>query len=127
MDVTGETEKEEAPTIADLGNGVESVEQLTSQMNELGVSLNDTVITPSSESMEGSNSGNPVQEIDKRIRALKKKVRFMHLAFHSSRKTFYLFLFIELDIVGESIQLSFPVFCQKVARSSNTLALGNSV
>lgn len=77
LDVTGETEKEEAPTVADLGNGVESVEQLTSQMNELGVSLNDTVITPSSESMEGSNSGNPVQEIDKRIRALKKKIRLL--------------------------------------------------
>jgi len=46
-----------------------------SQMNELAVSANATVITPPSDSTEGSNSGNPVQDIDKKIRALKKKIR----------------------------------------------------
>jgi 2',3'-cyclic-nucleotide 2'-phosphodiesterase (5'-nucleotidase family) len=64
-----------------LDNGSESVKQLMSQMNELAVSANVTVITPPSDSTEGSNSGNPVQDIDKRIRALKKKVGFIHLAF----------------------------------------------
>jgi partner of Y14 and mago protein len=67
--------------VEDLDNGSESVKQLMSQMNELAVSANATVITPPSDSTEGSNSENPVQDIDKRIRALKKKVGFMHLAF----------------------------------------------
>ncbi|KAE8009090.1 hypothetical protein FH972_005544 [Carpinus fangiana] len=71
----GEIINEEAPSVEDLDNGSESVKQLMSQMNELAVSANATVITPPSDSTEGSNSENPVQDIDKRIRALKKKIR----------------------------------------------------
>lgn len=71
----GEIKLEEAPPDEDLGNGSEPIEQLTSQINELAVSANASVITPPSDSTEGSNSGNPVQDIDKRIRALKKKIR----------------------------------------------------
>lgn len=82
--LSGEIENEEALHVEDLVNGSESVKQLMSQMNELAVSANVTVITPPSDSTEGSNSGNPVQDIDKRIRALKKKVGFMHLAFRAN-------------------------------------------
>jgi len=71
----GEIINEEALSVEDLDNGSESVKQLMSQMNELAVSANATVITPPSDSTEGSNSENPVQDIDKRIRALKKKIR----------------------------------------------------
>jgi len=71
----GEIINEEALSVEDLDNGSESVKQLMSQMNELAVSANATVITPPLDSTEGSNSENPVQDIDKRIRALKKKIR----------------------------------------------------
>ncbi|KAF5448588.1 hypothetical protein F2P56_029105 [Juglans regia] len=73
--VDGEIIKEEPLPVEDLGTGLESVKQLTSQMNELAVSTNATVISPPLDSTEESNSGNPVQDIDKRIRALKKKIR----------------------------------------------------
>ncbi|XP_059433766.1 partner of Y14 and mago [Corylus avellana] len=71
----GEIINEEALSVEDLDNGSESVKQLMSQMNELAVSANATVITPPSDSTEGSNSENTVQDVDKRIRALKKKIR----------------------------------------------------
>ncbi|KAF7842683.1 partner of Y14 and mago-like [Senna tora] len=48
----------------------ESVKTLTSQINELAVSGN-----PLSDSVEASDSICPGQDIDKRIRALKKKIR----------------------------------------------------
>lgn len=96
-----EIKLEEALPDEDLGNGSESIEQLTSQINELAVSANASVITPPSDSTEGSNSGNPVQDIDKRIRALKKKVEFMHLAFHSNRNDNISFhvLFVVVSII----------------------------
>uniref|UniRef100_A0A2N9G9A3 WIBG Mago-binding domain-containing protein n=1 Tax=Fagus sylvatica TaxID=28930 RepID=A0A2N9G9A3_FAGSY len=71
--VDGEIKLDEEPPVEDLGNGSESIQQLTSQINELDVSANATVITPLTDSTEGSNSESPVQDIDKRIRALKKK------------------------------------------------------
>lgn len=58
----------------DLGHGSDSVKSLTSQMNDLAVSANPAVVSPPSDSTEPSNSAAPVQDIDKRIRALKKKV-----------------------------------------------------
>lgn len=72
--VAGEIQEEEVLQVEDLGTGLESVKQLASQMNELTVSENANIISPPLEATEGSNSGNPIQEIDKRIRALKKKV-----------------------------------------------------
>lgn len=78
--MAGEMQKEEVLQVENLGTGSESVKQLASQMNELTVSANANVITPPLEATEGSNSENPAQEIDKRIRALKKKVQFMHLS-----------------------------------------------
>jgi hypothetical protein len=89
--VDGEIKLDEEPPVEDLGNGSESIQQLTSQINELDVSANANVITPLTDSTEGSNSESPVQDIDKRIRALKKKVEFMLLAFHSFRNDHILF------------------------------------
>ncbi|CAL8108023.1 unnamed protein product [Prunus armeniaca] len=70
----GETKEEEAP-VENLGHASESVKSLTSQMNELGVSSSPALVTPPSDSTEDSNPGGPVQDIDKKIRALKKKIR----------------------------------------------------
>ncbi|KAB5574376.1 hypothetical protein DKX38_001570 [Salix brachista] len=59
----------------DLAHGSDSVKLLTSQMNELAVSSNPAVVAPSSDLADASNMESPVQDIDKRIRALKKKIR----------------------------------------------------
>lgn len=74
---TGDT-KEEEPPAQGVGHASTSVQSLTSQMNELGVSSNSALVTPSSDSTEDSNLGAPVQDIDKKIRALKKKVQIMN-------------------------------------------------
>ncbi|KAL6176484.1 hypothetical protein ACLB2K_053117 [Fragaria x ananassa] len=71
---SGDT-KEEKPPAQGVGHASTSVQSLTSQMNELGVSSNSALVTPSSDSTEDSNLGAPVQDIDKKIRALKKKIR----------------------------------------------------
>ncbi|KAF4376262.1 hypothetical protein F8388_018931 [Cannabis sativa] len=70
-----ETNKEELVPLKNVGRDSDSVKSLTSQMNELDVSTNPSAITPPSDSVEDSNSGDPIQDIDKRIRALKKKIR----------------------------------------------------
>ncbi|KAL5564055.1 hypothetical protein UlMin_033802 [Ulmus minor] len=67
-----ETEKEE---LASPRKEIQSVKSLTSQMNELAVSSNPAEVAPPSDSTEDSNIGGPVQDIDKKIRALKKKIR----------------------------------------------------
>ncbi|ONI35963.1 hypothetical protein PRUPE_1G562800 [Prunus persica] len=71
---SGETKEEEA-FVENLGHVSESVKSLTSQMNEFGVSSSPALVTPPSDSTEDSNPGGPVQDIDKKIRALKKKIR----------------------------------------------------
>lgn len=52
----------------------EPVKSVTSQLNELGVSDNPVEVIPPSDSTEGSCPGVPGQDIDKKIRALRKKV-----------------------------------------------------
>ncbi|TQD99940.1 hypothetical protein C1H46_014444 [Malus baccata] len=69
---SGETKEEE---VENLGHVSEAVESLASQMNELGVSSSPPLVTPPSDSTEDSNPAGPAQDIDKRIRALKKKIR----------------------------------------------------
>lgn len=76
-----ETEREDSIPIGDVAHESESVKPLISQMNELAVSSSPTLVTPP-DSTEDLNPGGPVQDIDKRIRALKKKVHYiMHLPF----------------------------------------------
>ncbi|KAJ6394781.1 hypothetical protein OIU77_023891 [Salix suchowensis] len=71
----GNMEKEALPD-EDLAHESDSVKLLTSHMNELVVSSNPAVVAPSSDLADASNMESPVQDIDKRIRALKKKVYF---------------------------------------------------
>ncbi|KAJ6427638.1 hypothetical protein OIU84_023097 [Salix udensis] len=59
----------------DLAHESDSVKLLTSHMNELAVSSNPAVVAPSSDLADASNMESPVQDIDKKIRALKKKIR----------------------------------------------------
>lgn len=99
--VAGEIIKEEPLPGEDLGAGLESVKQLTSHMNELAVSTNATLISPPLDSTVESNSGNPVQDIDKRIRALKKKVEFILLAFTANRNDNVLLLQYPSNILFE--------------------------
>ncbi|CAK7357009.1 unnamed protein product [Dovyalis caffra] len=71
-DEDGNVEKGALPA-EDLGHASESVKSLTSQMNDLAVSSNPAVVAPSSDLADALNMEAPVQDIDKRIRALKKK------------------------------------------------------
>ncbi|OWM84927.1 hypothetical protein CDL15_Pgr027714 [Punica granatum] len=52
-----------------------AVESLASQVSEMAVSANPAESIPPSDSTEGANAGGPGQDIDKKIRALKKKIR----------------------------------------------------
>ena len=73
--------KKEDLTEEDLGHGSESVKSLTSQMTDLAVSENPVPTSPPSNSVEASDAGTPVQDLDKKIRALKKKVWFIALLY----------------------------------------------
>lgn len=69
-----EIEKNDLPEEG-LDDGSESVKSLASQMTDLAVSQNPVPTSPPSNSVEVSNAGEPVQDIDKKIRAIKKKIR----------------------------------------------------
>ncbi|XVE67339.1 hypothetical protein DITRI_Ditri08aG0152500 [Diplodiscus trichospermus] len=69
-----EIKKEDLPA-EDSGHGSESVKSLTSQMTDLAVSQNPGPTSPPSNSVEATDTGMPVQDLDKKIRALKKKIR----------------------------------------------------
>lgn len=61
---------------ADNSNGIsESVELTSSKMNDLSLSENPSVVTPTN-STECSTLEDQLQDIDKKIRAIKKKVNF---------------------------------------------------
>ncbi|CAN1324840.1 Partner of Y14 and mago [Linum perenne] len=66
---------DEVQSIRDLGRTSKSVEALTSQMNEVAVSSKPIDMNPPVVSVDGSCPGDAVQDIDKKIRALKKKIR----------------------------------------------------
>ncbi|CAN1164574.1 Partner of Y14 and mago [Linum perenne] len=71
---------DEVQSIRDLGRTSKSVEALTSQMNEVAVSSKPIDMNPPVVSVDGSCPGDAVQDIDKKIRALKKKLnRFEEL------------------------------------------------
>ncbi|KAE8725994.1 partner of Y14 and mago-like isoform X2 [Hibiscus syriacus] len=67
--------KGEDVTKEDLDDGSESVKSLTSQMTDLAFSPNPVSASPPSNSVEASDVGQPVLDLDKKIRALKKKIR----------------------------------------------------
>ena len=69
----GNIEKGTQPA-EDLDRASESFESLACQMNELAVSSNPAVVAPSSDLADASNMESQLQVIDKRIRALTKKV-----------------------------------------------------
>lgn len=53
----------------------EPIQSITSQMNELAVSGSSSIASPTADSVEGSSEPTGLsQDIDKKIRALKKKV-----------------------------------------------------
>ncbi|KAF5743907.1 Partner of Y14-MAGO isoform 1 [Tripterygium wilfordii] len=56
-------------------HGSDSLKSLASQMNELAVSSNTATDTPLSSLTKASDQGAPPRDIDKKIRALKKKIR----------------------------------------------------
>ncbi|CAH1450612.1 unnamed protein product [Lactuca virosa] len=70
--------KNEASSTGDEEQALESVESIASHINEITISGNQCVATtPPSNSMESSATTEHVPDIDKRIRALKKKIRLM--------------------------------------------------
>lgn len=73
--VDGEVNQDGVLSAEDVNHGSEFVESVASQMNELTVTENPTTVTPPSESIECLNPGGAAPDIDKRIRALKKKIR----------------------------------------------------
>ncbi|KAF5952012.1 hypothetical protein HYC85_009956 [Camellia sinensis] len=79
----------------DASQGLESVEPMVSQLNDLAISANSAVVAPPSNSTQCSTPSDPVPDIDKKIRALKKKVKFlMLLAFEEDIHDSTLFLFL---------------------------------
>lgn len=73
-EIEGDCKEEElVPLENSVDCGSESVNSLASQVSELAVSANPGPVIPP-DSTEDSNPGDPIQDIDKRIRALKKKV-----------------------------------------------------
>ncbi|KAK7247324.1 hypothetical protein RIF29_42205 [Crotalaria pallida] len=70
-----EKEKDLEPTAAEDSAKQESLNLLTSQINELAVSGNSSIATTNSDSVEDTAQVGAGQDIDKKIRALKKKIR----------------------------------------------------
>ncbi|KAA3482207.1 partner of Y14 and mago-like isoform X2 [Gossypium australe] len=64
-------------TEEDLDHGSESIKSLTSQMTDLAVSQNPVSTSPLSNSVDASDAVTPAQDLDKKIRALKKKIRLV--------------------------------------------------
>lgn len=72
----GKDSEENDISVADCSNDLpENTESVASKMNGLSVSGNDSLVTPPSDSTECSAPMDQVQDIDKKIRALKKKVK----------------------------------------------------
>ncbi|KAK9073937.1 hypothetical protein SSX86_006531 [Deinandra increscens subsp. villosa] len=67
--------KSEASSNEDLVRPSEPFESIVSQINEISISENTSVASPPFNSTEGSATGDQAPDIDKRIRALKKKIR----------------------------------------------------
>ncbi|XP_044461848.1 partner of Y14 and mago-like [Mangifera indica] len=73
--IDGETNKEEVELAENISHGLESANSLTSQMNQLCVSTNAVSVFPPSDPKDAADAVAVSQDVDKRIRALKKKIR----------------------------------------------------
>lgn len=69
-----ENEKEENSSVENASQSSDYVDAVASELNKLAVSVNSNRVTTPANSEESPNP-----DIDKRIRALKKKVRFLML------------------------------------------------
>uniref|UniRef100_A0A2P2J1A9 Uncharacterized protein MANES_10G132000 n=1 Tax=Rhizophora mucronata TaxID=61149 RepID=A0A2P2J1A9_RHIMU len=88
----GEMKAEETLSTEDTGHTFETVKSLTSQMNKLDVTAIPLEDTPSADSIDSTDL-----DIDKKIRALKKKIR---LAEEKQQKT------VPLDLKPEQMDRS---------------------
>ncbi|XP_072972582.1 partner of Y14 and mago [Typha angustifolia] len=59
----------------EVPSGPSTVESVTSHMSSISISETPVVVSPSTDSVESPKPGSSGQELDKKIRALKKKVR----------------------------------------------------
>lgn len=72
----GDNSEQNNVSPADNTNGLpEIMESVSSKMNKLSLSGNTSLVTPRTDSTECPTSEDQVQDIDKKIRALKKKIR----------------------------------------------------
>lgn len=110
--VDGEIKTEEVLSAENLSHGSASTDSLTSQMNELSVSANPVVENPLSDANDPGDAGAPGQDIDKRIRAIKKKVSFIH-GFNLGSNNFskeFITLYFLLVLKNGSKYLTSPSF-----------------
>ncbi|XP_071736886.1 partner of Y14 and mago-like isoform X2 [Rutidosis leptorrhynchoides] len=70
-----EKAKSEVSSNEDVDLASESTESIASQINQITISGNPSVVTPPLDSKECSATEDHVPDIDKKIRALKKKIR----------------------------------------------------
>ncbi|KAK2966628.1 hypothetical protein RJ640_002571 [Escallonia rubra] len=70
-------EKSEVSSGEEVNQGLDPVGSVASQINELSISTNSSVVNPPSDSPVGLTPEDHAPDVDKRIRALKKKIRLM--------------------------------------------------
>ncbi|KAJ1419944.1 WIBG, Mago-binding [Sesbania bispinosa] len=75
LNVAEDSRKQETVIFENSSQSSESVHSLTSQISELAVSGDSSIVTPTADCVEGSEPIGSGQDIDKKIRALKKKIR----------------------------------------------------
>lgn len=71
----GKNSEKNEDSAEDASQGSEPVDSVVSEMNDLAISSNSAVVAPPLDSSQCSTPSDPISDIDKRIRALKKKIR----------------------------------------------------
>lgn len=85
----GKNSEKNEDSAEDASQGSEPVDSVVSEMNDLAISSNSAVVTPPLDSSQCSTPSDPISDIDKRIRALKKKVTFLSSLSFKSIFTIY--------------------------------------